>query len=143
LAILQAAGWKDYAELTVLFNPDEEVGSIGSGETIARLADQHDVVLSFEPTTAKAVVKTEALLLGASGTATAKMEVKGRASHARAAPELGRNALIELAYQLQQTRDVAKSVPGTQLNWTTAQAGEVRNQIPERATAIGDVRATV
>ncbi|EHP41588.1 glutamate carboxypeptidase [Cupriavidus basilensis OR16] len=61
----------------------------------------------------------------------------------QAAPELGRNALIELAYQLQQTRDVAKSVPGTQLNWTTAQAGEVRNQIPERATAIGDVRATV
>ncbi|EHP37409.1 glutamate carboxypeptidase, partial [Cupriavidus basilensis OR16] len=101
---LQAAGWKDYAELTVLFNPDEEVGSIGSGETIARLADQHDVVLSFEPTTAKAVVKTEALLLGASGTATAKMEVKGRASHAGAAPELGRNALIELAYQLQSTR---------------------------------------
>lgn len=143
LAILKAAGWNDYAELTVLFNPDEEVGSIGSGETIAKLADQHDVVLSFEPTAAKAVVKTEALLMGASGTATAVMEVKGRASHAGAAPELGRNALIELAYQLQQTRDVAKSVPGTQLNWTTAQAGEVRNQIPEHATAIGDVRTTV
>lgn len=143
LAILKEAGWKDYAQLTVLFNPDEEVGSIGSGETIARLADQHDVVLSFEPTAAKAVVKTEGLLLGASGTATATMEVKGRAAHAGAAPELGRNALIELAYQLQQTRDVARSVPGTQLNWTTAQAGEVRNQIPERATAIGDVRVTV
>ncbi|MFJ1258307.1 M20/M25/M40 family metallo-hydrolase [Cupriavidus sp. CuC1] len=143
LAILKAVGWQDYAQLTVLFNPDEEVGSIGSGETIAKLADQHDVVLSFEPTAAKAVVKTEALLMGASGTATATMEVKGRAAHAGAAPELGRNALIELAYQLQQTRDVAKSVPGTQLNWTTAQAGEVRNQIPERATAIGDVRTTV
>ncbi|MHA7683078.1 M20/M25/M40 family metallo-hydrolase [Cupriavidus sp. PET2-C1] len=143
LAILKAAGWNDYAQLTVLFNPDEEVGSIGSGETIAKLADQHDVVLSFEPTAAKAVVKTEALLMGASGTATAVMAVKGRASHAGAAPELGRNALIELAYQLQQTRDVAKSVPGTQLNWTTAQAGEVRNQIPEHATAIGDVRTTV
>ncbi len=95
LAILKAAGWNDYAELTVLFNPDEEVGSIGSGETIAKLADQHDVVLSFEPTAAKAVVKTEALLMGASGTATAVMAVQGRASHAGAAPELGRNALIE------------------------------------------------
>src|SRR4029078_4146577 len=80
---------------------------------------------------------------GASGTATAKMEVKGRASHAGAAPDLGRNALIELAHQLLQTRDVARSIPGTQLNWTTAQAGTVRNQIPEKAEAGADVRLTI
>ena len=35
LKILKDAGWKDFAKLTVLFNPDEEVGSIGSGELIA------------------------------------------------------------------------------------------------------------
>jgi glutamate carboxypeptidase len=70
------------------------------------------------------------------------MEVKGRASHAGAAPDAGRNALIELAYQLQQTRDVAKGIPGAQLNWTTAQAGIVRNQIPEKASAGADVRLT-
>ncbi|CAG9179433.1 glutamate carboxypeptidase [Cupriavidus respiraculi] len=143
LEILKARGWRDYAQLTVLFNADEEVGSTGSGDIISRLADEHDVVLSCEPTAAKAVVKTEALLLGASGTATATMEVKGRSAHAGAAPDRGRNALLELAYQLQQTRDVAKSVPGTQLNWTTAKAGEARNQIPDRASAIGDVRVTV
>src|ERR1700760_3223784 len=71
------------------------------------------------------------------------MEVKGRAPHAGAAPQLGRNALIELAHQLMQTADVAKSIPGTQLNWTTAQAGTVRNQIPEKATAGADIRLTV
>jgi glutamate carboxypeptidase len=142
LQILKDAGWRDYAQLTVLFNPDEEIGSIGSGETIAAVADQHDVVLSCEPTAAKSVAKQEALLLGASGTATATLEVKGRSAHAGAAPELGRNALIELSYQLLQTRDVAKGVPGAQLNWTTAKAGEVRNQIPERAVAGGDVRTT-
>ena len=70
------------------------------------------------------------------------MEVKGRASHAGAAPELGRNALIELAHQLLQTR-TRKSIPGTQLNWTTAQAGTVRNQIPEKATAGADIRLTI
>ncbi|WP_027543325.1 M20/M25/M40 family metallo-hydrolase [Bradyrhizobium sp. WSM2254] len=143
LKILTDAGWKDYATLTVSFNPDEEVGSIGSGEIIAELADQHDVVLSCEPTVAAPVAKNDGLLLGASGTATAKMEVKGRASHAGAAPDLGRNALIELGHQLVQTRDVAKSIPGTQLNWTTAQAGTVRNQIPEKAEAGGDVRLTI
>ncbi|WP_445219582.1 M20/M25/M40 family metallo-hydrolase [Bradyrhizobium sp. Pa8] len=143
LKILKDAGWQDYARLTVAFNPDEEVGSIGSGEIIAELADQHDVVLSCEPTVAAPIAKNDGLLLGASGTATAKMEVKGRASHAGAAPDLGRNALIELAHQLQQTKDVAKSIPGTQLNWTTAQAGTVRNQIPEKAEAGADIRLTI
>ena len=143
IAILNAAGWKDYAQLTVLFNADEEIGSTGSGEAIAQLADQHDFVFSCEPTAAKEVAKSEALLLGAAGTATATMDVKGRASHAGAAPDIGRNALIELAWQLQQTKDVARSIPGAQLNWTTAQAGLVRNQIPEKATAGADVRITV
>ena len=76
------------------------------------------------------------------GTATVTLEVKGRAAHAGAAPELGRNALIELSNQLVQTRDIAKGVPGAQLNWTTSQAGTVRNQIPELATAGADVRTT-
>ncbi|MGH6708167.1 MAG: M20/M25/M40 family metallo-hydrolase [Bradyrhizobium sp.] len=143
LKILGDAGWRDYARLTVLFNPDEEVGSIGSGELIAELADQHDVVLSCEPTAAAPVARNDALLLGASGTATGTMEVKGRTSHAGAAPQLGRNALIELGHQLLQTQDVAKSIPGTQLNWTTAQAGTVRNQIPDKATAGADIRVTV
>lgn len=143
LKILGEAGWRDYARLTVLFNPDEEVGSIGSGELIAEMADQHDVVLSCEPTGAAPAAKNDALLLGASGTATGTMEVTGRASHAGAAPQLGRNALIELAHQLLQTQDIAKSIPGTQLNWTTTQAGTVRNQIPEKATAGADIRLTV
>ena len=143
LKILNDSGWRDYARMTVLFNPDEEVGSIGSGELIAELADQHDVVLSCEPTAAAPAARNDALLLGASGTATGTMEVKGKASHAGAAPQLGRNALIELAHQLLQTQDVAKSIPGTQLNWTTAKAGTVRNQIPEQATAGADIRVTV
>ncbi|MBI5254912.1 MAG: M20/M25/M40 family metallo-hydrolase [Burkholderiales bacterium] len=142
LALLREAGWRDYQRITVLLNPDEEIGSIGSGELIASLADEHDVVLSFEPSPAKAVAKDEALLLAAAGTATAQMEVKGRAPHAGAAPQLGRNALIELSHQLLQTRDIATGIPGAQLNWTTAKAGEVRNQIPESASAIGDVRLT-
>lgn len=140
LAILKDSNWRDYAKLTVVFNPDEEIGSIGSGELIASVSDEHDYVLSCEPTAARAVAGNEGLLLGASGTATATMEVTGRASHAGAAPQLGRNALIELSHQLLQTRDVAKEVPGTQLNWTTATAGNVRNQIPDKAVAGGDVR---
>jgi len=142
LAILKDAGWRDYSQLTVLFNGDEESQSAGSGETIARIAELHDVVLSYEPSPAKAVLKAEGVLLAAAGTATATLSIKGRSSHAGAAPEQGRNALIELAHQLSQTADIAKSIPGAQLNWTEASAGKVRNQIPDLASASADVRLT-
>jgi len=142
LRILRAAGWSDYAQLTVLFNGDEESQSAGSGETIAALAAEHDVVLSYEPTAAKAVAKAEGVLLAAAGTGTVTLQVKGRSAHAGAAPDEGRNALVELAHQLLQTADIAKSIPGAQLNWTQGQSGVVRNQIPDRATASADMRLT-
>lgn len=142
LALLKQAGWNDYARITVLFNPDEEIGSRGSGETIARLGEEHDVVLSFEPSAAKAVIKDEGVLLSAAGISTVTMKVEGRAAHAGAAPEQGRNALIELAHQLLQTRDAAAEVKGAQLNWTTSQAGSARNQIPASAEAEADLRIT-
>ncbi len=143
LAILKERGWKDFAQITVMFNPDEEVGSMGSGELISQLADQQDVVLSCEPTAAKAVAKNEAVLLGASGATRIDMHVTGKASHAGAAPDQGRNALVELSHQIVQTRDAAKSIPGVQLNWTISQAGTVRNQIPDKALASADVRTTL
>lgn len=138
LAILKDAGWKDYATLTVLFNGDEESGSGGSGETIAQLAAEHDVVLSYEPTAAM----QPGVLLAAAGVTELHMTVKGRAAHAGAAPQLGRNALLEASHQVLQTADIAKGIPGAQLNWTTLSAGKVRNQIPDQAEAIADVRLT-
>lgn len=140
LAVLQTQGWQDFATLTVLFNPDEEIGSGGSGALIQSLAAEHDVVLSYEPSPAKSVAKVEGVLLSAAGTAMATMEVKGRASHAGAAPAEGRNALIELSHQILATEGIAKGIDGAQLNWTYAQSGSVRNQIPETAVATADVR---
>jgi glutamate carboxypeptidase len=140
LAVLKSQGWNDFATLTVLFNPDEEIGSGGSGALIQSLAAEHDVVLSYEPTAAKSVAKNEGILLAAAGTATATLEVKGRSSHAGAAPEEGRNALMELSHQLLATENIAKDIPGAQLNWTYVQGGVVRNQIPEKAVATADVR---
>ncbi|RJF96264.1 M20/M25/M40 family metallo-hydrolase [Noviherbaspirillum saxi] len=136
LKILKEMGWRDHAGLTVVFNADEETGSLGSGELIAAMAAEHDYVFSCEP----APDQPDGVLLSASGTGTVVMQVQGRASHAGAMPEKGRNALVELAHQILQTEDVAASVPGTQLNWTIARAGLVRNQIPERAYVTGDLR---
>jgi len=142
LAILKQQGWKNYAQITVLFDPDEEIGSPGSGKIIANRGAKQDVVLSYEPSPAKAVAGHEGVLLKAAGTGSIRLAVQGRAAHAGAASEEGRNALIELAHQLLQTRELASRVPGTQMNWTMAESGTARNQIPERATATSDVRFT-
>lgn len=140
LAILKKTGWNNYRTLTVLFTPDEEIGSPGSGSIIADVGSENDVVLSYEPSPAKQVAKHEGVLLSAAGTARMSLVVTGRAAHAGAAQDEGRNALIELANELVQTRDIARSVPDTQLNWTTADGGTARNQIPGRAEAGADVR---
>lgn len=138
LKILVDAGWTDYATLTVLFNPDEETGSRGSGDIIA---EQSDTVLSFEPTGTKS--SGAWLLLGTSAYASVRMEVQGRASHAGSAPQTGRNAVIELAHQLLQTKEIDKAIPGVQLNWTNVVSDKAFNQIPDMAVAIGDGRITV
>lgn len=132
--MLHARGWRDYAQLTVIFNPDEEIGSRVSGEWIATQGAQHDFVFSCEPNGAQ----LEGILMSASGIATANMTVQGRASHAGVSAKTGRNALVELSHQIMQTKDI--EVPGAQLNWTRANAGLVTNQIPASATALGDVR---
>lgn len=142
LAILKQQGWKNYAQITVVFNPDEEIGSLGSGSIIEKLGSENDVVLSYEPSPAKEVAGHEGVLLKAAGIGNLRITVHGRAAHAGAAPEQGRNALVELAYQLVQTRDVYKSVPGSQMHWTTASGGSVNNQIPATAEAGADVRIT-
>ncbi len=66
--------------------------------------------------------------------------MKGRASHAGAAPEKGRNAAIELASQILQVRDLGDPAKGTTVNWTLMQSGTRANIIPELACATADMR---
>lgn len=143
LQMAKAANWTDFDTLTVLINPDEEVGSPGSRGLIADLASRHDVVLSFEPSAGKAVSPNHILLLGAAGVGNARLTVRGRAAHAGNAPQNGRNALYELAYQTLATQDITDDIDGASLNWTVAQTdGNPPNQIPASAHAVADVRIT-
>lgn len=68
------------------------------------------------------------------------LTVRGKASHSGIAPHDGRNALMELAFQLLQAQDLSVPARGIQLNWTLAKAGSARNTIPDLATAEADVR---
>jgi glutamate carboxypeptidase len=136
LKLLQARGFKGYGEITVLFNSDEEKGSFGSRDLIQQLAAQTDYVLSFEPTLAL----KENLTLGTSGIAYVEARIKGLASHAGAAPELGVNALTEAAELVLRTQGIDDKEKGLRFNWTIAKAGEVSNIIPDQAVLNADVR---
>lgn len=134
LSVLNAIGFDDYGVITVLINADEEVSSPGSRSLITRLGREHDAVFSCEGGGA------DRIRLRTSGIGAFKLTVRGRASHAGAAPERGRNALYELAHQIMQTRDLSDPAAGLKMNWTIATAGDTRNVIPAHAQATADVR---
>ncbi len=128
----------DYAALTVVFNTDEEIGSVGSGDIITELSRGQSAVLSFEPTLA---VPREALVAGTSGTNTVTVHIIGKASHAGNAPEQGVNALVEAAHIIATTRDLDLGRGKRRFNWTQIeQEGGTRNIIPDDVTLIGDLR---
>jgi glutamate carboxypeptidase len=136
LKLLTTYGFRDFGSITVLFNTDEEKGSFGSRDLIQQEAQAADYVLSFEPTSAE----RESFFLGTSGIAYVQADIRGRASHAGAAPEQGVNALVEAADLVRRTADLDDKSRGLRFNWTLAKAGSAANVIPESATLNADLR---
>ncbi len=137
VGLLQKIGFKEYSELAVLINADEEIGSPGSGPMITRLGGEYDAVFSFEGGGGS----KDWVRLATSSIAIATLTVTGKAAHAGANPEAGRNALYELAHQILKSRNLGDAGRGLKINWTVAQSGEVRNVIPASASATADIRA--
>lgn len=133
VAVLKRLGFDDFSTITVLFNPDEETGSAGSRDLIARLASQHDFTLSAEPGGTQR-------LLATSGIARLTMTVTGAASHAGVAPEQGSNALVEASNVIARTRDWSLPARGLKFNWTLSHSGQKANVIPDQAEASADIR---
>ena len=136
LSLLKALDFRDYAALTVVINGDEEISSPGARNFIQRMGAEHEFVFSCEPTPAK----SDDIALATSGIGAASLTVRGKSAHAGVSPELGRNAIIELAHQMLQTKDLSDAARGIKFNWTLTSGGNTRNVIPELATASADVR---
>jgi glutamate carboxypeptidase len=134
VGLLKAKGFDRFGELTLLFNPDEEKSSIGSREAIRKFAPQQDAVLIFEPPEAEKVI------VATNGISFVNLQVKGLASHAGSAPEKGRNAAMELAFQVLQLGQLGDPAKGTTVNWTVMQAGDRSNIIPDAGRATADMR---
>jgi len=135
--LLQAQGFKDFAQITMMFNTDEEIGSWGSKELIQKLAAEHDVTLSYEPTSS---VPVEAMILAASGGINVRVDFKGRSAHAGAEPEKGVNALVEMSDFVMSTMGLDNQAKALRFNWTIGSGGTVANIIPDAASLTATLR---
>lgn len=136
LKLLVGRGEEAYQSVTFLCNSDEEVGSPGSKALIKELAGQHDAVLVFEPGR-----RENAVVSARKGCGQYKIEVWGRAAHAGVEPHLGRNAILELAHQVQKLHELNGTIPGVTVNVGVIRGGERPNVVPDYAYCELDVRA--
>ena len=94
LRALSDQGLLEGSNLTVLFNSDEEIGSLGSRSLIESLAGKHDIGLVFEGTYGNRVTRAR------KGLGQARLKVTGRESHAGGAHQDGVSANLELAHKI-------------------------------------------
>lgn len=135
--LLKERGFDQYKTITVMFNSDEEKSSLGSRAAIKKLAADKDLVMVFEPP------EKEQVIISTNGIAYVHLDVKGLSSHAGSAPEKGRNAAMEMANQLLLLKDLGDPVKGTTVNWTVLKAGDRVNIIPDKASAMADMRLSL
>lgn len=120
-----------------LFTSDEEVGSGSSRRHIERLARKSRSVLVLEP----AAGLTGKLKTGRKGVGDIELVVHGKAAHAGLNPELGVNAIHEMALQIERIRGFNNPARGTTVNVDVVEGGTRSNVIAERARATIDLRA--
>src|SRR5690554_1345528 len=119
----------------LLFNGDEETGSISSRTTICELAARCGLVLVMEP-----AAEGEGLKTWRKGIARYTVRTTGRASHAGNAPEAGVNAVIEAAHQALALHALNDLRNGTSVAVTRIAGGIAGNVIPPEASLFVDVR---
>ncbi|HLX58103.1 MAG TPA: M20 family metallopeptidase [Ktedonobacteraceae bacterium] len=126
-----------YQRVTFICNSDEEVGSPSSRPLVQEWARQSDAVLVFEPGRAESTVVSSRR-----GCGQYRVEVHGLSAHAGVEPQRGRNAILELSYQVQKMQALNGMVPGTTLSVGIIHGGERTNVVPDYAYFDMDARAS-
>ena len=134
LKILHDIGFKNFRTITFLVESSEERGSPGTRQLISKLVADADVELNLEPGD-----PPDKITVWRKGSTTFHIDVTGRAAHAGVAPELGRNAALELIHQIEASHWPTTG-PGLTSNLTVMSAGTRNNIIPEHASGQFNVR---
>jgi glutamate carboxypeptidase len=136
LAAVLAAGELPHERLTVIANPDEEIGSPVSTPHVRRVAAESDVVFVLECARANGDIVS-----ARKGTVDYVVTITGRAAHAGVEPEKGRSAILEAAHQVVGLHALAGRWPGVTCNVGVIEGGTRPNVVAERAVLEVDLRA--
>lgn len=126
-----------YRQVTFVCNSDEEIGSPSSKPLIQELAKDADAVLVLEPGRAE-----NTIVSSRKGCGQYRIEVHGLSAHAGVEPQKGRNAILELSYQVQRMQAINGTIPGATLNVGIIHGGERTNIVPDYAYFEMDARVT-
>ena len=125
----------DRLAIVVVMNPDEEIGSIYSGELVKETAKKSKRVLVAEAARADG-----SLVKARKGMARYVIEFNGKAAHAGNEPQNGISAISELAHWVTTLNKETNFETGTTLNFGTITGGAGSNVVPEYAKTELDIR---
>ena len=131
-----AQGPLPFERLTVIANPDEEIGSPVSTPHVRRAAAGSDVAFVLECARANGDIVS-----ARKGVADYVVTITGRAAHAGVEPEKGRSAILEAAHQVVGLHALTGRWPGVTCNVGVIEAGTRSNVVAERAVLQVDLRA--
>ena len=136
LRALLDSGFEQFGEIIVVFNNDEEVGSVGSAPLLREIARQVDVGFVLESSRSEEVITKSR-----KGADKYVMVVTGIPAHSGAEPHKGRSAVIELAHKMIAIHNLNMLYPGVTFNVTRLSSSEPLNIVPEVACCHISVRA--
>jgi len=134
LRALKREGLLKDANLTILLNSDEEIGSLGSRALIEEIAKQHDIGLVFEGSYENRVTRAR------KGLGQARLKIIGRESHAGGSHQEGVSANLELAHKIIEIEKLTDYQRQVTVNTGVMGGGEKRNTVPGCADAYIDMR---
>ncbi len=121
--------------ITVIFNGDEEIGSVGSREIIEGTARSAAYALILE-----SARQDGSLVVGRRGAVRYTLEVEGVAAHSGEDFTRGANSIVELAHHIIALHELSDPGKGSTVNIGKVSGGGKVNIVPDHAIAEIDVR---
>lgn len=136
LEALRQVGFDDFASVTYVCNPDEEIGSPFSRPFIKDAAKEADVALVLE-----GARENGDIVSSRKGVTDYLIEIVGRAAHAGVEPERGSSAILEASHKVIALQALNDRWPGVTVNAGVISGGSRPNVVAERCSIHVDVRS--
>lgn len=124
-----------YKEVEIIFNSDEEIGTIGSRKLIEEKAKDKEYVLVLEPAR-----PSGSFVSSRRGVGQYQLEISGKSAHSGMNPDDGISAIEEMAHKIIELKKLEDPENGLNINIGLIEGGTSVNTVAPIAKAGIDVR---